>query len=414
MTLELQINGSLLEGARYVGWAPSPCLLRSIDAPSLPSSVVITNRAHASGGKLLFYEQPTAPPRERLELSPAPLTRSLRFWVGGKFGSPSSEDGDTAIVVGDGTRTLFEVPVMVRVRKDANTLSSAERDRFLEALARLNDAGAGVFQVFREMHVGRATEEAHGRPGFLPWHRAYLLDLERELQLLDPSVTLPYWRFDVAAERLFHPAFLGGATPQGLVRFAPGNPLRFWVTDGVPGIHRLPEFDTAAGPAQDADSPGPIPSELETLSLGQAEGSPYLAFWENMEMSPHGYAHVSFGGSISSIGTAARDPLFFLLHANVDRLWAKWQWLFRRFDVTEASTYGPGGRVGHELDDSMWPWNGISGGLRPPTAPGGELATSLTASAPTATPRVREMFDYQGRLHAESRLGFDYDDVPFD
>jgi hypothetical protein len=34
---------------------------------------------------------------------------------------------------------------------------------------------------------------------------------------------------------------------------------------------------------------------------------------------------VRFGGSIRDPTTAAKDPLFFLLHCNVDRLWAKWQ-----------------------------------------------------------------------------------------
>lgn len=414
MALELHLNGSLLEAARYLGWAPSPCVVRTVEGPSLPASLELSGKSRAGGGELVFYTELGAPPQERLTLSVPPLTRSVRFWVGGKFGKPSSEDGDTAIVVSAEGEALVEAPVMVRVRKDASSLTPAERDRFLAALARLNDAGAGVFRVFREMHVGRASDEAHGRAGFLPWHRAYLLDLERELQLLDPSVALPYWRFDQPAPKLFHPAFLGRSDPLGIVRFAPGNPLSFWATDGVPGIHRLPEFDTSGSPARDADSLGPIPTELETLALGQDEGSPYLAFWENLEMSPHGYAHVSFGGSISAIGTAARDPLFFLLHANVDRLWAKWQWMFGRFDATDPDSYTPSDRVGHRLDDTMWPWNGVTGGLRPPTAPGGPLAASASASAPGPSPLVREMLDYQGRLSDQSRLGFDYDDVPFD
>src|SRR5688500_18020831 len=109
MTLELHINGSLLEGARYVGWAPSPCVLRAVEGPSLPSSLTITNRASASGGKLLFYEAPGAAPREQLKLSPAPMTRSLRFWVGGKFGSPSMGYADTAIVVADGAQPVLEI-----------------------------------------------------------------------------------------------------------------------------------------------------------------------------------------------------------------------------------------------------------------------------------------------------------------
>ena len=50
-----------------------------------------------------------------------------------------------------------------------------------------------------------------------------------------------------------------------------------------------------------------------------------------MEFNPHGSAHTSFIlGFINDVGTAARDPLFFMLHANVDRLWAKWQWIHKR------------------------------------------------------------------------------------
>ena len=77
-------------------------------------------------------------------------------------------------------------PTMVRVRKNANRLTTAERDRFLRALATLNGSGIGRFTEFRDMHVGGAPDsEAHGGSGFLPWHRIYLLDLERELQAID-------------------------------------------------------------------------------------------------------------------------------------------------------------------------------------------------------------------------------------
>ena len=52
-----------------------------------------------------------------------------------------------------------------------------------------------------------------------------------------------------------------------------------------------------------------------------------------------GVSLTSFGGSISSIGSAARDPLFFLLHCNVDRLWAKWQWLNQRYDGAQGEVF---------------------------------------------------------------------------
>jgi len=293
----------------------------------------------------------------------------------------------------------------VRVRKNANTLTAGERDRFVAAFAQLNNQGLGRFADFRDMHTDLSDPEAHRNPGFLPWHRAYLLDLERELQAIDPSVTLPYWRFDQPAPNIFTREFLGVSNALGTVQFSAANPLRFWVTDGVPGINRRPFFSTTSAPFG-------LRTEVQTLALGTR----YRLF-RSMEGNPHGSAHTSFDGSISSIGTAARDPLFFLLHCNVDRLWAKWQRQNGRFNAALAASYDrnlpAGNRIGHNLPDTMWPWNGITGGQRPPTAPGGTLATSPAAAAPGPQPRVQDCLDYQGSVNPISRLGFDYDDIPF-
>ena len=238
-------------------------------------------------------------------------------------------------------------------------------------------------------------------PGFLPWHRAYLLDLERELQAIDSSVALPYWRFEQAAPNLFTSDFLGVSNSLGTVQFSATNPLQFWVTDGVQGIARRPFFNTTNGAAN-------VISEAQTLALGNRS-----AAFRGMEGNPHGFAHASFGGSLSSIPTAAKDPLFFLLHANVDRLWAKWQRQFGRFDPAVAASFdsSPSNRIGHNLPDTMWPWNGITVLPRPPTAPGGGLAGSPNVNAPGPQPRVRDCLDYQGRVNADSKMGFDYDDV---
>ena len=91
---------------------------------------------------------------------------------------------------------VARIPFMVRIRKDAETLTIAERDRFVSAFAKLNNRGHGSVPRLHAMHTEDTTDEAHGLDAFLPWHRAYLLDLERELQVIDPAVALPYWRFD--------------------------------------------------------------------------------------------------------------------------------------------------------------------------------------------------------------------------
>src|SRR5262249_43263752 len=128
---------------------------------------------------------------------------SVPFFIAGRFGRPSITAGDVTIEARTGTTLVGSVQVMVRVRKNANTLTPGERDRFVSAFAQLNNQGAGRFADFRDMHTAVSSPQAHGAPAFLPWHRAYLLDLERELQAIDPSVSLPYWRFDQPAPNIF-------------------------------------------------------------------------------------------------------------------------------------------------------------------------------------------------------------------
>ena len=41
------------------------------------------------------------------------------------------------------------------------------------------------------------------------------------------------------------------------------------------------------------------------------------------------------------------------------------------------------------------------------------MAPSPCVSAPGPQPHVRDPLDYQGSVNAVSRMGFDYDDVPF-
>jgi tyrosinase len=404
LQIELRINDSADPKARYVSWAPSPCSVRLSDptGASQPVQVTLRQKPAATGGQVRFRDGPSASAKTSLSLTLPLAGAPVPFFLTGVFGRASVMDGDVTVEVRAGTQVLGSVPLMVRVRKDAAKLTAPERDRFVAALAKFNDRGAGGFAAFRAMHTDLTSPEAHGAPGFLPWHRAYLLDLERELQAIDSSVALPYWRFDRPAPALFTPAFLGRSDSNGTVHFASTNPLQFWVTDGVPGINRRPFFVTGTASAN-------VITEAQTLALGNQ----YAQFLR-MEGNPHGFAHTSFGGSISSIDTAAKDPLFFLLHANVDRLWAKWQRRFGRFDPALAASFANGpSRIGHNLPDTMWPWNGITGGQRPATAPGGDLAASSCVTAPGAKPKVRDMLDFQGAVAPHSQLGFDYDDVRF-
>ncbi len=83
----------------------------------------------------------------------------------------------------------------------------------------------------------------------------------------------------------------------------------------------------------------------------------------------HNYFHSFVGGATfdftvgrpSSLGTMAdlsssiNDPIFWLIHSNVDRLWAEWQQ-----NGHAGSDYYPasGGHYGENLNDRLWPWDG--------------------------------------------------------
>jgi tyrosinase len=169
-----------------------------------------------------------------------------------------------------------------------------------------------------------------------------------------------------------------------------------------------------------------------------------------MEANPHARAHQWIGGDMGKIALAVRDPLFFMLHSNVDRLWAEWQGANNdRSDPNPTSTNVPlmfsqmkpdaydlipnpnepngNFRIGHEASDTMWPWNGVIGsfsgggssdlGERPNAAPGGSFPSAplgFSLGPNTATPQVLDFIDYFGRHSQPSKnLGFCYDIVNY-
>jgi len=413
MAFEIEINGSMDANARYISFTPSPCRIRQTPGGAEISLLLSGSGAVPGGGQIVFYSTPGAASQRTLQLTLPSNGGWAEFWLGGRWGYPSIADRDCTLVAnGGGQETTIEL--MVRIRKNANTLLADERDRFLNVWKVLNNGGQGKFQDFRDMHVSAADAEEHRGPHFLPWHRTYLLDLEREMQSVDPSVSLHYWRFDQPAPRVFRSNFMGATrqvppdTSSSQVTFDPGHPLSGWVTDGTPGILRSAKFDT-----QTSAAPG-IPgfrlrTQAETLALGTV-----YSMFRKMEGSPHGAAHLSFDGYIDSIPTAAKDPLFFMLHCNVDRLWALWQWTRRRTDPGDTEVYLGQNRDGRRLDDTTWPWNGVITAPRPDFAPRGALAASPTSTAPGTTPTIRSVIDYQGHSNPLAQIGFGYDTVPFE
>ncbi len=150
--------------------------------------------------------------------------------VAGKFLSPSTNDKDTIIEAHlntAGGAIVGTKAVMVRVRKNANNLTASERGRYLFARRQFRNQLGSNYVLFQEMHRLTSTinDQGHGQPAFLPWHRAMLLHVERELQI-DPTVALHYWNWDDAAPNIFTTDFMGRPTKAWAISASPARSSR--------------------------------------------------------------------------------------------------------------------------------------------------------------------------------------------
>jgi tyrosinase len=441
--IEIQVNNTSARNDDYVTWAPTICRARLVGADGTPGlkgalamdvDVVMTNDSPnpAGAGNLQFasYTTPAGggvwpagwPANTTATASSVPLTLPaggawMQFVIAGEFGSPSTNDNDAIIEARVGSSlgpVCGKQCLMVRVRKNGNNLTVGERNRYIKAIRDLHNAGG--YDVFQDIHA-IASNEAHGTSAFLPWHRAFVVEYERALQGQDPSVSAHYWKYDAAAPNIFHSDFMGSNTPpSGAVVHASTNPLNGWTIDGLTPIQRGGSHDHTGVPSTNSDA----------VVLAATT----FASFKGMEGNPHGSAHVWTSGWSGSIGTATRDPIFFMLHSNVERQWAKWQSLghhgngVNQYDVQGTYSCGSSDFKGEHLNDTMWPWNGITGAGacagsnddRPISAPGGTLAPPAASGfilGPPAMPTPYDTIDYLGRQDPTTGIGFCYDDVPY-
>jgi tyrosinase len=133
-------------------------------------AVKVRNQNPEQGGQVVFFATIPGTGQAELPLMLPTDGAPVDCHIAGQFQRPSIEDGDAAIEVVDAatSQVLGTAPLMVRIRKDATTLTAAERNLFLETFAIFNDRGRGSFSNFRNVHTDAGDREAHRRPGVPP------------------------------------------------------------------------------------------------------------------------------------------------------------------------------------------------------------------------------------------------------
>lgn len=170
---------------------------------------------------------------------------------------------------------------------------------------------------------------------FLPWHRMYLLHYEAVVRAIiaeldDDRVSdetretwaLPYWNYQDPSRRILPQAFRDELMPDGRP-----NPLA--------QADRFPFVQSGAEPLSDDEVEfagwwGETSFTLPGLpSFGGTDaGKRHLPFQfadaGALEFTPHGSVHMYVGPDMRGFDTAGTDPIFWLHHCNLDRLWEVW------------------------------------------------------------------------------------------
>ncbi|MCO8310259.1 tyrosinase family protein [Pseudomonas mandelii] len=286
----------------------------------------------------------------------------------------------------------------MKLRKNVRSLTRDEIDRFVAGCLTLKRAGR--YEKFvhwhhqvmiptvmpNEPHDPNYRNGAHLGPAFLPWHREFLMQFESELQSVDATLVVPYWDWtedavDPKNSPVWADNFMGGDGVQddywrvakGPFAYSAGNwPVPSYPEDGFPeqGLKRQFGLNIGSLPTS-ADLAMAMRERL--YDTPPYDSGPYtrgfrnrLEGWITQRGDPqvttpgsqlHNRVHLWIGGNMLAM-TSPEDPVFFLHHCFIDKVWADWQAEMAQGNAQWAPHYAPlqNGPVGHNYDDVLKPW----------------------------------------------------------
>lgn len=174
--------------------------------------------------------------------------------------------------------------------------SSANYSSFIDALrimrANTNGNDRSSLRYWSNSHANFCPHEV---AYFLAWHRGYLYYFEQQLRIVsgNSNLVLPYWDY-----------YTNPNIPAEFTDPASNNPLYVSrVNTNVYSALSLRPFD----------------SSVWNFERGRTN-----AFEPLIESRPHNPVHTIIGGVMATIAESPMDPIFYLHHCNIDRLWHAW------------------------------------------------------------------------------------------
>lgn len=320
--------------------------------------------------------------------------------------------GATLSVPAQGASTGSDTAIAVR--KNVTALSAEEKADFVDAILRLkttpSPAGDEVgnwYDHFVASHMRKLvcyTDEpgqggyGHNGPDLITWHRAYMLEFEAAMtSVMGKTMTIPYWDWTDpdSLDTVFAEDFMGPvgdpdqdyAVMKGPFRlgewrinvkgFEATNPGQYSyivrasgqpegsVDLPTPGEVQQallrPEYDSAPwGVVSDMDTSFRAFTDGMISATGTTCDGGAISVVDVTGTLLHGTVHMWVGGflpngdpgSLADTVTSPNDPVFWLHHANIDRIAEAW-WSIHDYQFLPIS----GGPRGSNLGDRMWPYD---------------------------------------------------------
>jgi tyrosinase len=279
-------------------------------------------------------------------------------------------------------------------RKDITT-DAAIRDKYVDGVLRLKrelnpQSGLSTYDALVVWHVRamstmtppsqNSRNAAHRGPVFLPWHRYMLIVLEQQLQrvLQDDTFGLPYWSWNRDGDLpeaqqpqapLWGADYIGGSgDPVTTGPFANPNadPDKFIIRVETDSMGQLVAANRGLARSIASDGLSTLPTTAQARAavaldtydepdFGVDSATTLRNVVEGWQPDPpglHNRVHVWIGGDMAP-ASSPNDPVFFLNHCNVDRLWAAWQ------QKHPGAAYLPGNNAPaslkfHRLNDKLF------------------------------------------------------------
>ena len=188
------------------------------------------------------------------------------------------------------------------VRKNQSQMSEDEQNAFKGAIDEL--INNGIYGRLIDHHLNM-SHRMHGSmhddniayERFLPWHRVYLVRFGEELRKINENLFVPYWRWSTDRQ------------------------MPDWISDFLPQNIPLPDVDSISVERK-ASREDELPDKLNVNDILQE--NTWLTFSQRLEREPHNQVHRWVGGTMNTMSSPA-DPLFWMHHAEIDRIWEIWQ-----------------------------------------------------------------------------------------